>query len=88
MMGYRLRLNAQAKCPLFEKVVFSGEKWKIAGVQCEGLHGFKTYAPTIIRTKGFKGLRQHKRDYCDSIEGYHSCPYYQMYLKMMEKNGM
>lgn len=84
-MGYRSRLNAQAKCPLFDKVVFSGEKWKIAGVQCEGLRGFSIYAPTIIRTRGFKGLRQHKAMYCDSINGYPTCPYYQAYFRWLEQ---
>lgn len=87
-MGNRSFLNGKAKCPLFERVVYSGQNWKIAGVQCEALtldFGFAT--STIIRVSGRKGIREIKKRYCDSIKGFEDCPYYQAYLKAQEKQG-
>lgn len=83
-MGYRTFLNGSAKCPLFERVVYSGENYKIAGVQCESISGFS--ASVIVRTAGRKGLRELKRMYCDNLRGYHDCPYYRAYMSQ-EKAG-
>lgn len=81
-MGYRSYLNSKAKCPLFVKVVWAGEKWKIAGVQCACIsEHFGLPASTVIRAPGKRGLLMLKKMYCDSTRGYKTCPYYQAYIK-------
>ena len=86
-MGYISYLNDKAKCPLFRRVVKSGQNWKIAGVQCDFIadgSGFSA-SKVIIRTDGLRGLKELKKRYCDDIHGYHDCPCYQAWLKAQEK---
>lgn len=85
-MGYRAYLSRRAKCPLFERAVYSGDNFKIAGVQCECIdEDFGVESSVIVRVKGRKGLQRLMDMYCTNYKGYEKCPYYQAYIKAMKK---
>lgn len=79
-MSFHQNQNRKARCPLYESMVRSANN-KIAGVQCNCL-GFGSDSSVIVRMHGFNDLMRHKRQYCDSIEGFQKCPYYRKFERL------
>ena len=78
-MGFYANQKAKAKCPLYEGIVKTKNN-KITGIQCACMD-LGHDASIIIRRHGFNDMMRHKRHYCDSIDGYHTCRCYQEYVK-------
>lgn len=83
-MGFYVNESVKARCPLYERVVRSGQG-RIAGVQCECLtadFGFST--SLIVRATNMAETLEMKRILCDDV--YRACPYYQAWIKVNEKD--
>lgn len=79
-MSFHQNQNRKARCPLYESIVRSSNN-KIAGIQCACM-GPGPDASVIVKRRGFNDLMKFKRQFCDSVEGYRHCQFYQKFEKL------